>query len=290
MSERAMASLEGSPLTGTQVAERAAEADALSITGIRRRLHTAVTGRQIFLFHEVDSTNSTLSRLARSGALEGTVVLAETQTDGRGRLGKAWFSPAGVNLYASVLFREPMPLEEAPLFSFIAGLALADAVQSAGASPAIKWPNDVLVHGRKVAGALMQCSARGGDVESIIVGVGANLNVDLDALAVALGPAASAATSLRAATGRDVNRDAFVADYLNALDAWALRYRDHGPAPVLQAWRDRDILTGRQVEIRGAGQPFVGRVGGVDSRGRLIVTDAVGERRTVTSEEIRLCD
>jgi len=266
------------------------ETSALSITGIRRRLHTAVTGRQIFLFHEVDSTNSTLSRLARSGALEGTVVLAEAQTAGRGRLGQAWFSPPGVNLYASTLFREPLPLEEAPLFSLVAGLALADAVMSAGASPAIKWPNDVLVDGRKVGGALIECVARSGEVEYLIVGVGINLNVDLDALSVALGPAASTATSLRAATGRDVNRDAFVADYLNALDGWALRYRDHGPAPVLQAWRDRDILTGRQVEIRGAGQPFVGRVGGVDSRGRLIVTDAVGERRTVTTEEIRLCD
>lgn len=266
------------------------ETNALSITGIRRRLHTAVTGRQIFLFHEVDSTNSTLSRLARSGALEGTVVLAESQTAGRGRLGQAWFSPPGVNLYASTLFREPLPLEEAPLFSFIAGLALADAVLSAGASPAIKWPNDVLVDGRKVAGALIECVARGGEVEYLVVGVGVNLNVDLDALAAALGPAASTATSLRAATGRDVNRDAFVADYLNALDGWALRYRDHGPAPVLQAWRDRDILTGRRVEIRGAGQPFLGRVGGVDSRGRLVVTDAVGARRTVTSEEIRLCD
>lgn len=261
--ERLMDRVEGSALAGAVI--DATEPNALSITGIRGRLHTAVTGRQIFLFHEVESTNATLSRLARSGALEGTVVLAEAQTAGRGRLGQAWFSPSGVNLYASVLFRERLPLEEAPLFSFIAGLALADAVLSAGASPAIKWPNDVLVGGRKVAGALMECAARSGDVEYLVVGVGANLNVNLDALAAALGPAASTATSLRAATGREVDRDAFAADYLNALDGWARRYRDQGPAPVLQAWRERDILTGRQVEIRGAGQPFVGRVGGVDS-------------------------
>lgn len=266
------------------------DTNALSISGIRARLSTKVTGRQLFLFHEVESTNVTLSRLARSGAAEGTVVLAETQTAGRGRLGQPWFSPAGVNLYASALFRGPLALEEAPVFSFIAGLALADAVQAAGASPAIKWPNDVLVNGRKVAGALIECAARGKEVDYLVVGVGANLNVELDALAAALGPAATTATSLHAATGREVDRDAFAADYLNALGKWARCYREEGSAPILQAWRERDILTGRQVEIRGDGPPFVGRVAGVDSHGRLIVRDAVGECRTVTTEEIRPCD
>jgi BirA family biotin operon repressor/biotin-[acetyl-CoA-carboxylase] ligase len=265
------------------------EASVLSIGGIRRRLRTYLVGRQLFLFHEVESTNATLSRLARSGAVEGTVVVAEAQTAGRGRLGQPWFSPPGANLYASVLFRGPLALEDAPLFSFIAGLALADAVQAAGASPAIKWPNDVLVDGGKVGGALIECAARGKEVEHLIVGVGANLNVELDALARALGPAAPA-TSVRAKTGREVNRDAFAADYLNALDRWAGCYREKGSSPILQAWRERDILTGRQVEIRGAGQPFEGRVAGVDAHGRLIVLDAVGERRTVTTEEIRPCD
>lgn len=266
------------------------ETTTLSIGAIRARLSTKVTGRQLFLFHEVESTNATLSRLARSGAAEGTVVMAEAQTAGRGRLGQAWFSPAGVNFYGSVLFRGPLALEEAPVFAFIAGLALADAVQTAGAIPAIKWPNDVLVKGRKVGGALIECAAAGKEVDYLIVGVGVNLNVELDALAAALGPAAETATSLRAATGREVNRNAFAADYLNALGKWAQCYREGGAALILQAWRERDILTGRQVEIRGGGQPFVGRVAGVDSHGRLIVQDAVGERRMVTTEEIRPCD
>lgn len=266
------------------------DTNALSISGIRERLSTRTIGGQLFLFHEVESTNATLSRLARSGAAEGTVVLAEAQTAGRGRLGQPWFSPAGVNLYASVLFRGPLALEEAAIFSFIAGLALADAVQAAGGIPAIKWPNDVLVEGRKIGGALIECAATGRGVDYLIVGVGANLNVGLDALSAALGRAAGAATSVRAATGQEVNRDAFAADYLNALGKWARCYREGGAKPILQAWRGRDILTGRQVEIHGDGPPFVGRVAGVDSHGRLIVEDAVGERRTVTTEEIRPCD
>ena len=264
-------------------------ASALSIAGIRARLGVGLTSRQLFLFHEVESTNTTLSRLACSGVPEGTVVLAEAQTKGRGRLGQPWFSPPGVNLYASFLLRERLTLEEVPVFSFVAGLALADAVQAAGASPTIKWPNDVLIDGRKMGGARIECSARDTEVEHVIIGVGANLNVGLDDLALALGPKAEA-TSLRAATGHEIDRNAFAADYLNALDKWVRRYRKEGPASILQAWRGRDILTGRQVEIQGTGGPFVGRVVGVDRHGWLLVRDAVGESRTVTTEEIRFCD
>ena len=268
----------------------AIETRPLSIAGIRRRLEAPVVGRQLYVCGKVESTNATLSRLARSGAPEGTVVLAESQSAGRGRLGQPWFSPPGVNLYASVLFRGSLTLKEAPLFSFIGGLALADAVRETGASPAIKWPNDVLIDGRKVGGSLAECGARGAEVDYLIVGVGANLNVDLDALGSALGPAAAFATSLRAATGVEVDRDAFAAAYLNALDAWARCYRGEGPSSVLEAWRARAILTGRRVEIRRGSHRFVGRVGGVDEQGRLVVQDALGERVTVSTEEIHLCD
>jgi len=264
----------------------AIESRPLSITGIRRRLRAPVVGRQLYLYGRVESTNDTLARLARSGAPEGTVVIAEAQTAGRGRLGQPWFSPPNVNLYASVLFRGTLALKDAPVFSLIGGLALAEAVRDAGATPAIKWPNDVLVDGRKVGGTLIECAARGDEVEYLVLGVGANLNVDLDTLGAALGPAARDATSLRAVTEREVDRDAFAAAYLNALDAWTTRYRSDGPSAVLEGWRALDILTGRRVEIRGAGSRFIGRVAGVDPSGRLVVEDGLGERRTVTTEEI----
>ncbi len=140
-----------------------------------------------------------------------------------------------------------------------------------------------------MGGARIECSARDTEVEHVIIGVGANLNVGLDDLALALGSKAEA-TSLRAVTGHEIDRDAFAADYLNALDKWMRRYREEGPTPILQAWRGRDILTGRQVEIHGTGGAFVGRVVGVDCHGWLFVRDAVGESRTVTTEEIRPCD
>jgi BirA family biotin operon repressor/biotin-[acetyl-CoA-carboxylase] ligase len=163
-------------------------------------------------------------------------------------------------------------------------------VRDAGATPAIKWPNDVLVDGRKVGGTLIECAARGNEVEYLVVGVGVNLNVDLDALGVALGPTAREATSLHAVIEREVDRDAFAAAYLNALDVWTRCYRGDGPSAVLEGWRRLDILTGRRVEIRGAGSRFIGRVAGVDPTGRLVVEDGLGERRAVTTEEIVVCD
>jgi len=264
--------------------------ETLSIESIRSRLVSPTIARQLNLFGEVSSTNAALRQLAAAGAAEGTVVLAETQTAGRGRMGQMWFSPPEVNLYASVLFRGSLALAQAPVFSLIAGLALSDAVAEFGALPVIKWPNDVLVDGRKIGGALAECSSHEGKVEYLILGVGVNLNVEPDALRAALGSAADAATSLCAATGRTVDRSAFAAAYLNALETWTWRFRAQGPAAVLAGWRDRDFLTGRRVEIRGHGVPIIGRVSGLDEQGHLIVRGSLGERRVVSTEEICFCD
>ncbi len=264
--------------------------EPLSIEGIRRGLRGATVGQHLYLFGTVDSTNKMLRSLARSGVAEGTVVLAEGQSQGRGRLGQPWFSPAGVNLYMSALFRISVKLREAPVFSFVASLALADAVKDLGLAPAIKWPNDVLVGGKKVAGSLMDCATHGEAVEFIVLGVGVNVNVDLATLHEALGPSGRAATSLAAVVGREVDRNALAADYLNHLDLWVLRYRAEGAAPILAAWRERDILTGRRVEIRGGGPAFDGRALGIEDDGHLVVQDSKGARHAILTEEVRVLD
>ena len=132
----------------------------LSIEDIRRRLIAPTMARQLYVFGQASSTNAALRQFALSGAPEGTVVLADAQAAGRGRMGQPWFSPAGVNLYASVLFRGPLSKAGASVSSLIAGLATADAVAEFGAQPAIKWPNDVLIDGRKIGGSLAECSIR----------------------------------------------------------------------------------------------------------------------------------
>ena len=264
--------------------------EVLSIEAIRRLLRTSVVGQHLYLFGEVESTNTVLCHLARSGATEGTVVLAEIQRRGRGRLGQEWFSPSDVNLYASALFREPLLPRKAGLYSCIAGLSLADAIKGLGLLPAIKWPNDVLVNTKKVAGSLVECAIRDETVEFLVLGVGVNLNVSSESLHHALGEAAATATSLSEAIGHEIDRNAFAASYLNRLDSWALCYRKAGAAPILDAWRDRDILTGRRVTVGGADATYDARVLGVNDEGQLVVQDSLGGRHVILTEEIRALD
>jgi BirA family biotin operon repressor/biotin-[acetyl-CoA-carboxylase] ligase len=264
--------------------------EPLSTDAIRRRLGAATLARHLYVFADVESTNTVTRNLAKVGAQEGTVVLAEAQTQGRGRLGQEWFSPSGVNLYCSVLFRPSFHAREAPRFSFIASLAVVDAVKELGLDAAIKWPNDVLVQHKKVAGSLVECATRDEGIEYLVLGVGVNVNVDLGTLRQALGAAGMAATSLAAALGHEVDRNAFAASYLNLLDGWARRYRAEGPGPILAAWRDHDILTGRRVEVRGDGATFDGRVLGVDDDGHLVVQDPARRRHTILTEEIRIVE
>ena len=129
-------------------------AEPLTIDGIRRHL-SSTTARHLYLFAEVGSTNDCLRDLAGRGAREGSVVVAEAQRAGRGRLGQRWFSPAGVNIYASVLFRPAIAPTEVFTFGSIASLALVDAIASLGLPATLQWPNDVLVDGKKVAGTLV---------------------------------------------------------------------------------------------------------------------------------------
>lgn len=264
--------------------------EPLSTDAIRRRLAGCTLARQLYVFAEVESTNAVARNLAKVGAQEGTVVLADAQTQGRGRLGREWFSPGGVNVYCSVLFRPVFRAKEAARFSFIASLALVDAIKELGCAGTIKWPNDVLVDGKKVGGTLVECATRGEEIEYLVLGVGVNANVEMAALRDALGPAGLAATSLAAVLDHEVDRSALAASYLNRLDAWARRYRTEGPGPIVAAWRAHDILTGRRVEVRGAAAPFEGRVRGVDDDGHLIVQDSLGNRHTILTEEIRIVD
>lgn len=263
------------------------EAPGLSIDRIRRRLAGGVVGRHVYLFGEVSSTNRVLRQLAEAGAQEGTVVLAEAQTAGRGRRGQPWFSPPGLNLHASVLFRLPLPLGAVPVFAFIAALAVSDAVRAEGVPAGIRWPNDVLVSGRKVAGTLVETASVDGNALWIVLGVGVNVNVTDAQLRAGLGTGAADATSLREATGRTLDRNELAAEFLGALEGWYASYRTAGPSAVLAAWRERDLLLGRAVAVIDDGDRYEARAVALDPDGALVVEDAAGVRRRVITGRVR---
>lgn len=264
--------------------------ERFSMQVIHRDLDAQIVGQHIHIFDEVESTNAMLRDLARLGASDGTVVLAESQRRGRGRLGRPWFSPPNVNFYASVLLEGELRLEDMGPVSFIGSLATSDAIKDLGLAPAIKWPNDVLLDRQKVAGALLEWVPRELVPDCAVIGVGVNLNVDLAMLREALGPEAAFATSVAAALGRPIDRSRFAASFLNHLDRWWRRYRLAGARPLVRAWQDRDILTGRRVELRGAGGSIEGRALGIDDGGRLIVRTAAGDRHMVLTEDVRVLD
>jgi BirA family biotin operon repressor/biotin-[acetyl-CoA-carboxylase] ligase len=264
--------------------------DSLRVDLIRRHLWVETVGRRIRLYGGVSSTNVVLRGLAARGAAEGTVVLAEGQVQGRGRRGRAWFSPPGLNLYVSVLFRPCIELREVPRFSFIASLALTDAIRAEGLPARIKWPNDVLVDGRKVAGTLVETVDAEGALRHVILGVGVNVNVDDEALTIALRHDAREATSLREAAGREIDRNLFAAAVLNGLEKWLRLARAREWNALLAAWGERDALAGHRVEIRGTGSAWQGRAMGIDGEGYLEVETEGGARQRVISGEIRLLD
>lgn len=272
-----------------RAASRSNASPALNLDRIREHLRSGMMHR-LCLYDTVASTNARLRELAAAGATEGTVVLADAQTAGRGRGGKPWFSPPGVNLYASVLFRPALAPAEVPTFAFIAPLALTETIREYGPAPAIKWPNDVLVRRRKLAGALTELSTHAAGVDHVILGVGANLNVSRAQLRTGLGAGAQSATSLREILGHPVDRNAFAARFLDALARWYGVHRDEGAAAIVQAWRDLDILGGRRVEVRGGTRDVDGRALGIDERGYLRVEDAAGRQHRIVTGDVRIVE
>lgn len=261
--------------------------DGLDIGAIRRQLVAEVIGAHVYVFADVASTNAVLRDLAEAGAQEGTVVLAEAQRAGRGRLDTTWFSPPGVNLYMSVLLRPAITPAAAPVFSFIVSLALSEAIWALGIPAAVKWPNDIVIRDRKVAGARLDVGIVGERVAYVVAGVGVNVNILHAELETGLGATAADATSLREALGRAIDRNALAASFLNLLEKWLGLYATGGPAMILDAWRARDVLTGHRVAVDDRQSRVTGCVAGVDPHGFLLVDDDAGTRHTVVSGAVR---
>lgn len=260
--------------------------DALRIDLIRRELSTASVGYVIRLVRELASTVEAMRVLADSGAREGTVVLAETQQADRGWPGKSWFPPERANLYAAILFRPGISRHSAEAFAFIASLALVAAIAAEGAPARVRWPDEIVVDGRRVGRTLTTAEPADAIADYVIVGVEVNLNVSRETLGRALGASAALVTSLREALGHPIDRNRFTAAFLNDLDRWLGVYRAGGAGAILRSWNDLDLLRGHVVEVRAAGSNRRGRVAGVDDEGRLVLEVSRGAERAITTADI----
>ena len=241
----------------------------LSMGHITDRTEKSAFGRSFRYFDEIESTNVETKALANSGAPEGTVVIAECQTAGRGRLGRRWVSPAGKGLLFSVLLRPTLPMEEAHLLTLVAAAAAATAIEAlSGAAVKIKWPNDLFIGDRKVGGILMEVSGEQDEVEWVVVGIGVNVNTEYSELPVAL---RRTATSLKMVTGHEVDRSDLLASLLLALESHYADAASGGFERALSAFRERDYLISRSVSVQTREGPVVGEASGIDERGALLV-------------------
>jgi BirA family biotin operon repressor/biotin-[acetyl-CoA-carboxylase] ligase len=262
-------------LTGDPVAEE-----------VMPLLDTASFGRQFTWLESIDSTNLRARALAREGAGEGTVVVADSQTGGRGRMRRAWVSPSGVNLYCSIVLRPPVPSIRVPEIPLVAAAAIHSAIaaESPGLDIFIKWPNDIIAEGRKLCGILCEMESEPDFTHFVVVGFG--LNVNLDPVPEEL---QGIATSIAIETGRRVSRARVLAAVLNRFERLYREWLEKDDLmfilPYLEAYA---WLKGRELKIEQFSKVLVGTEAGLSPQGHLLLRTADGAILPVTSGEAHL--
>ena len=259
--------------------------DLITATEIAWRLKTKWLGKNIHAYQSVKSTNDLAASLADAGAAEGTIVTSEEQTRGRGRFARVWHSPSGKNIYVSIVMRPTFPPEQAPGMSIMAAVALAEALeQYCPGKVQIKWPNDVLIRGRKTAGILTELSAERERIQHVVIGVGINVNLTADELPVEL---LATATSVRRATRKKTDRVALLQSFLFHLEKRYEQYCRSGLKSMHRFVRQHSSLIGHEVRLFSGRRITSGLARDIDQNGSLIIETPAGIL-AVTSGEVSI--
>lgn len=239
----------------------------------------------ITLLQQVDSTNAQAMRHLASGAVPPFLIIAEQQTAGRGRRGRSWASPFGENLYYSLVLRVSGGMRQLEGLSLVVGLALLQALRDAGVTEAgLKWPNDLLVSGRKIAGILLELSGDPADVCQVVIGIGVNINMRMTPQGEVID---QPWTSLRQVVGRQVDRNVFVASLNRQLERYLHLHQAEGFAALREQWEANHLWQGRAVVLTAGAQNIQGRVLGVDDTGALRL-DIDGQEKVFSGGELSL--
>jgi BirA family transcriptional regulator, biotin operon repressor / biotin---[acetyl-CoA-carboxylase] ligase len=261
--------------------------DALHADDLHSRLgKTEVIGRDIRVFQETTSTNDVVDKLARDQVKEGAVVFAETQTRGRGRLGRRWVSPPALGLWFSILLRPALPPESATQLTIAAATAVSRAIRlHSDLRPEIKWPNDLLIRGRKVAGVLTELSAELDRTKYVILGIGVDVNQKANDFPPEL---RSTATSLRVECGHQVDRPALAAAILRELDFDYARVLQGQFEAVADEWESHCTTLGHEVCIQTGDRKVRGRAESLDPTGALLLRTHHGHLERITGGDVTL--
>jgi len=273
--------IEAIPSRGYQLQQ---SPDVLMPEAIQSGLACQLVGSRIIWLDEADSTNLQACRLGDEGADDGLVVIADRQSSGKGRMGRQWESPGGVNLYASILLRPPVLPFEAPKLTFLSAVAVCRAIKNCtGLQPTVKWPNDILLNGAKVAGLLNEMSSETDQVHYVVLGIGVNLNMRAEQFPDDL---RYPATSLAIASGKAVSRLAFTRSLLQELDALYQVYLEEGSAPIFTAWTELCELTGKRVQVDCNNLLIEGKMVGLGGDGALLVRTSAGKIESIYAGDV----
>jgi BirA family biotin operon repressor/biotin-[acetyl-CoA-carboxylase] ligase len=252
---------------------------------IRPRLNTRLIGRSLYHFYNIDSTNLFAARLLQHGRKvpEGTVILAESQTAGRGRLGRSWHSAREDGIYFSMVLFPKAPPSLAPLFTLATAVAMHDAVERyTGLDIDIKWPNDLLIAGRKFCGILSEMQAEVDLVKTMIVGVGVNVNHQSFPEEIR-----DRATSLRIVSGRIQSRIEILVEFFEQFETIYMDFERKGPAGIIDRWtRFSSFANGRKIEIHDGVRKITGITRGLNPLGALRVEEKGGHIEEVYSGDL----
>ncbi|MDH5761453.1 MAG: biotin--[acetyl-CoA-carboxylase] ligase [Nitrospinota bacterium] len=248
---------------------------------IRDQLHTQHVGREIITYTTVESTNDLAKELVTAWDKEGTVILADCQTQGKGRSGRTWYSEENVGIYLSVLLKPGLAPEQIAPITLIAGVALTQALNEFSRTrPVLKWPNDILLNGKKVAGILTENHKEDGH-SGIILGIGINVNHTRFPISLQ-----HIATSLAMENGESFERPPLIAAFLNHLDREYSGFLEEGPSHAALQWNQHSEMFGKHISLKQGTETYSGTAMKLDDEGRLVILLDSGEEMAFVAGEI----
>ena len=257
--------------------------DVLGESEIKSRLHTRWVGQTLYYYDEIDSTNTQIKRLAEEDAPHGTLAVADYQSRGKGRRGRAWDSPHGSAIYMSILFRPEIRPDRASMLTLVIGLSVTQAIRSnLGLQAQIKWPNDVVLNGKKLVGILTEMSAQMNYIEYLVTGIGINANLrefpeELE----------DKATSLQKEIGHKVNRSALIAECMEKIEEnYEIFVKTQDLSGLMAAYQEALVNQDQQVRVLEPGHEYTGVARGINAMGELLVEKEDGTVTEVYAGEV----
>ena len=256
--------------------------DLLLPSEVRSVLKSEIIGRDVKHLYDTNSTNNEAKKLAAEGAIEGTIVLSEAQSDGRGRLARGFFSPPSKGIWLSVILRPAFAPQHAAKCTLMAAVAVTKAIEKVTkVRCGIKWPNDIFFEGKKVVGILTEMSAEMDAINYVVIGIGINVNIAQPEFPQEL---QSIATSLQAVTGKRVDRKELLSQVLMEIETCYQEAVKNGFQGILQEWKEYSITLGQAVNVIGIDRTFSGRAMDIDEDGALLVETKAGVERVLAGD------